>query len=92
MDIKTTFLNVKLDKEIYMEQSEGFNIPRQENKACKLIKSLYGLNKHLNNGMRNLTTRYYQSGFKINECDKGVYTKINSKKDMLLYVSIWTTC
>ena len=26
----------------------------QENKVCKLRKSLYGLKQHLNSGMRNL--------------------------------------
>ena len=43
MDVKTAFLNGELDEEIYMEQPEGFVMPGQENKVCKLIKSLYGL-------------------------------------------------
>ena len=42
MDVKTTFLNGKLD-EVYMRQFEGFIVPGQEGKVCKLIKSLYGL-------------------------------------------------
>ncbi|PHT68770.1 hypothetical protein T459_28257 [Capsicum annuum] len=32
MDVKTTFLNGELEKEIYMEQPEGFVVPRKENK------------------------------------------------------------
>ena len=43
MDVKTIFLNGELDEEIYIEQSESFNIPAQEHKVCKLVKSLYGL-------------------------------------------------
>ena len=43
MDVKTAFLNGDLEEEIYMEQPEGFVAPRQENKVCKLVKSLYGL-------------------------------------------------
>ncbi|XP_068304222.1 uncharacterized protein [Pyrus communis] len=43
MDVKTAFLNGELDKEIYMEQPEGFIVKGQEKKVCKLIKSLYGL-------------------------------------------------
>src|SRR5215813_3783108 len=43
MDVKTAFLNGELDEEIYMEQPEGFNVPGQKNKVCKLVKSLYGL-------------------------------------------------
>ena len=43
MDVKTAFLNGHLEQEIYMTQSEGFVVPRQEDKLYKLRKSLYGL-------------------------------------------------
>ena len=43
MDVKTTFLNGELNEEIYMEQLEGFIVPSQEKKVCRLIKSHYGL-------------------------------------------------
>ena len=43
MDVNTAFLNGYLEEEIYMEQPEGFKIPGQEKKVCKLVKSLYGL-------------------------------------------------
>ena len=33
MDIKTVFLNGKLDEEMYMEQPGGFFAPRQERKV-----------------------------------------------------------
>ena len=43
MDAKTTFLNVELDEEIYMDQLDGFVINGKENNVCKLSKSLYSL-------------------------------------------------
>jgi hypothetical protein len=43
MDIKTAFLNGDLEEEIYMDQPEGFVLPGNEHKVCKLLKSLYGL-------------------------------------------------
>jgi len=43
MDVKTAFLNGELDEEIYMNQLDGFVMKGQENKACMLLKSLYGL-------------------------------------------------
>ena len=43
MDVKTVFLNGDLEEEIYMLQHKGCIIPGQENKVCKLCKSLYGL-------------------------------------------------
>ncbi|GJT21430.1 zinc finger, CCHC-type containing protein [Tanacetum coccineum] len=45
MDVKTIFLNGELDEEVYMNQPQGFIMLGNENKVCKLIKSLYGLNK-----------------------------------------------
>lgn len=41
MDVKTAFLNGDLEEEIYMDQPEGCVIPGNEQKVCKLIKSLY---------------------------------------------------
>ena len=43
MDVKIAFLNGELNEEIYMEQPEGFIVPGQEKKVCRLVKSLYGL-------------------------------------------------
>ena len=43
MDVETAFLNGDLEEEIYMVQPDGCVIPGQENKVCKLVKSLYGL-------------------------------------------------
>nr|GEV67761.1 AP-4 complex subunit mu [Tanacetum cinerariifolium] len=43
MDVKTAFLNGDLDEEVYMKQLEGFVMPGNEHKVCKLVKSLYGL-------------------------------------------------
>ena len=43
MNIVTAFLKEKLDKEIYMEQPDGYVIAGKENLVCRLRKSLYGL-------------------------------------------------
>ena len=45
MDVKTTFLNGELNKEIYMEQLVGFIIQGQDRKVCRLNRSIYGLNQ-----------------------------------------------
>ena len=46
IDVKTTFLNGELNKEIYMEQSVGFVVKGQEKKVCKLKRSIYGLKQY----------------------------------------------
>ena len=43
IDVKTTFLNIDLDKEIYMEEALGFIKKGMESKVCKLKRSIYGL-------------------------------------------------
>ena len=42
MDVKTAFLNGKLEEEVYMIQLEGFT-STDDSKVCKLKKSIYGL-------------------------------------------------
>ena len=63
MDVKTTFLNGELDEEIYIDQPDGFVVKGQENKNCKLLKSLYVLRqapKQWNQKFdRNLTSASY---------------------------------
>ena len=40
MDVKTAFLNGHLEESIYMVQPYGFKAKGQENKVCKLLKSI----------------------------------------------------
>ena len=88
MDVKTAFLNGELDEEIYMEQPEGFVVQGQENKVCKLVKSLYGLKQALKQWHEKFDHTMLSHGFKINECDKCVYIKTyaNSCVFVCLYV------
>ena len=58
-----------------MNQPEGFIIPEKEDKVCKLIKSLYGLKQAPKKWQEKFDHTMITSGFKINECDKCVYTK-----------------
>ena len=43
MDVKSAFLNGKLNEEIYKHQPEGFVNAEKPRKVCRLKKSLYGL-------------------------------------------------
>ncbi|GJS70398.1 retrotransposon protein, putative, ty1-copia subclass [Tanacetum coccineum] len=45
MDVKTSFLNGYLSKEVHMEQPEAFVNPKYPNQVCKLKRSIYGLKK-----------------------------------------------
>jgi hypothetical protein len=43
MDVKSSFLNGKLQEEVYIEQPEGFQLSKNADYVCKLKKALYGL-------------------------------------------------
>ena len=88
MDVKTAFLNGDIDEEIYMEQPEGFVVPGQERKVCKLVKSIYGLKQAPMKWHEKFDQVVLPNGFKTNECDSCVYYKDdeNGYVMMTLYV------
>jgi hypothetical protein len=54
MDIKSSFLNGLIKKEVYVEQQPGFESEEHPNHVYKLHKVLYGLSKHQEHGMNAL--------------------------------------
>jgi len=95
MNVKTAFLNGDLDEEIYMEQLEGFVMPGQEKKVCRLRKSLYGLKQAPKHWHQKYDQAILAYGFNINESDKCVYTKFDEKRNgviICLYVDDMLIC
>jgi hypothetical protein len=43
MDVKTAFLNGVIEEDVYIEQSQGFEVHDREMHVCRLKKALYGL-------------------------------------------------
>ena len=75
---KLFFLNGDLDEEIYMVQPEGFVVPGQERKVCKLVKSLYGLKQAPKQWHDKFDKTMTGNGFHVNEGDSCVYSKHDS--------------
>nr|KAJ0215080.1 hypothetical protein LSAT_V11C300102060 [Lactuca sativa] len=78
MDVKTAFLNGDLDEEIYMKQPEGFVMPGNEHKVCKLKKSLYGLKQAPKQWHQKFDDVVLSNGFALNQADKCVYSKFDT--------------
>ena len=75
MDVKTAFLNNDLEEEIYMDQPEGFIVKGQENKVCKLVKSMYGLKQALKQWHQKFNKVIAQFEFNVHEHDNCIHFK-----------------
>ncbi|KAJ9537911.1 hypothetical protein OSB04_030644 [Centaurea solstitialis] len=88
MDVKTAFLNGKLTEDVYMEQPEGFEDPKNPNKVCKLLKSIYGLKQASRSWNLHFDERIKKFGFAKSEFEPCVYTKFSGSivTFLVLYV------
>ena len=68
MDVKTAFLNGILKEEIYLIQPEGRVTEEQEDKVCKLNRSLYGLKQSPRCWNQRIDTFLRNEGFQ--KCHK----------------------
>ncbi|GJR30997.1 zinc finger, CCHC-type containing protein [Tanacetum coccineum] len=89
MDVKTAFLNGDLE-EVYMKQPEGFVMPGNEHKVCKLVKSLYGLKQAPKQWHQKFDEVVLSSGFLLNQSDNCVYRKFDDsgEADVILGIKI----
>ncbi|GJV82354.1 zinc finger, CCHC-type containing protein [Tanacetum coccineum] len=78
MDVKTTFLNVELEEEVYMNQLLGFILPGNENNVCKLVKSLYGIKQSPKQWHQKFNEVVLSNGYLLNQADKCVYSKFDA--------------
>lgn len=89
MDVKTAFLNGDLDEEIYMKQPEGFVMPGNEHKVCKLKKSSYGLKYAPKQWHQKFDDVVLSNGFALNQADKCVYSRFyTSGKGVMIFLYV----
>ncbi|KAJ9561022.1 hypothetical protein OSB04_006182 [Centaurea solstitialis] len=88
MDVKTAFLNGLLKEEIYMEQPEGFVVPGQENKVCRLVKSLYGLKQAHKQWHERFDATVTSFGFKHNGADRCIYSKYTKEFTVVICLHV----
>ncbi|KAK8596978.1 hypothetical protein V6N13_001587 [Hibiscus sabdariffa] len=75
MDVKTAFLNRKLEEDVYMTQPERFITPGNATKVCKLQRSIYGLKQASRSWNLRFNDAIKEFGFIRNEDDPCVYKK-----------------
>ncbi|KAK8547551.1 hypothetical protein V6N12_031688 [Hibiscus sabdariffa] len=75
MDVKTAFLNGKLEEDVYMTQPEGFVTPENAGMVCKLQRSIYGLKQASRSWNLRFNDAIKEFGFIRNEDEPCVYKK-----------------
>nr|GEY45089.1 retrotransposon protein, putative, Ty1-copia subclass [Tanacetum cinerariifolium] len=75
IDVKTAFLNGRLDKDIYMEQPKGYVDPNYPNRVCKLQRSIYGLKQASRQWNKRFDEEIKKFGFIQNRDEPCVYRK-----------------
>ncbi|KAK8619691.1 hypothetical protein V6N13_135973 [Hibiscus sabdariffa] len=88
MDVKTAFLNGKLEEDVYMTQPEGFVAPEDARKVCKLQRSIYGLKQASRSWNLRFNEAIQEFGFIRNEDEPCVYKKFSGSivSFLVLYV------
>eukprot|EP00794_Sanderia_malayensis_P002751 gene2751-biopygen2271 len=80
MDVKTAFLNGKLEQEIFMKQPDGCINKRYPEKVCKLQRSLYGLKQSTRCWNQEIDGYLKLSGYTLSDADSCIYTKSKRSK------------
>ena len=88
MDVKTAFLNGNLDESIYMVQPEGFVAQGQEQKVCKLQRSIYGLKQASRSWNIRFDTTIKSYDFEQNVDEPCVYKRVIDGKVVFLVLYV----
>jgi hypothetical protein len=84
MDVKTTFLNGDLEKNVYTTQPKGFVVEGKENMRCRLKKFNYGLKQASRQWYLKFDRTIRNFRFKKNVEDNCVYAKFKNEKYIFL--------
>jgi hypothetical protein len=88
IDVKTTFLNGKIEEEVYIEQSDGFVIHGKESHVCKLKKSLYGLKQAPHAWYARIDGYLMSLGFSESVVDANLYYKVDNGESLILILYV----
>nr|GFA72331.1 hypothetical protein [Tanacetum cinerariifolium] len=88
MDVKIAFLNGRLDKDIYIEQPEGYVDPKYPNRVCKLQRSIYGLKQASRQWNKRFHEEIKKFGFIQNRNEPCVYRKASGSDVVFLILYV----
>ena len=68
-DVKLAFLNCYLEEEVYVEQTQGYEIPSQEYKVYRLKNEVYALKQDPRAWYSRIGSYLTQNGFHKSESE-----------------------
>jgi hypothetical protein len=84
MDVKTTFLNGKIEHEVFVEQPDRFVLRNKGTHVCKLRKALYGLKKAPRVWYDRIDGFLKTLGFQKSDADANLYFKVRGNQPVIL--------
>lgn len=88
MDVKTTFLNGVVEKEVYVEQPPGFEAKDRQNYVCRLKKALYGLKQVPRMWYSRIDKFMTSLGFTKRKVDPNLYYKVADDRSVILILYV----
>ena len=90
IDIKSAYLNGNLDKEIYMDQPTGFEVPGSEGKVCCLLKAIYGLRQAGRQWHKHLQKTLSDFGYqKLISSDVSIFIKHHNEENQITIILVY---
>jgi hypothetical protein len=88
MDVKTTFLNGVIEKEVYIEQPQGLEVEDRKPHVCKLKKDLYGLKQAPRAWYGRIENFLTSLGFTKSKTDSNLYFKVMNDEPVILLMYV----
>ncbi|KAL8121917.1 hypothetical protein AgCh_018593 [Apium graveolens] len=88
MDVKSAFLNGKLDEEVYVEQPPGFEDPDHLDFVSFLFKAIYGLKQSPRKWYDTLSEFLIENSFIRGVIDKTLFSKKHKNDTILVQVYV----
>ncbi|KAM0058456.1 putative RNA-directed DNA polymerase [Helianthus debilis subsp. tardiflorus] len=86
LDVNNAFLHGDLEEEVYMKIPQGF-LKENENRVCRLRKSLYGLKQASRNWYQKFTKALIGFGFSTSKADHSLF--LYKDKDAFIAILIY---
>ena len=88
MNVKISFLNGKIEKEVYIVQPEGFETFDHESHVCQLKRAFYGLKQAPRAWYTRIDNYFTWLGFTKSEADANLYHIMVEGKQLIIIIYV----